>query len=52
MTRWERRKRNERKRSRERHKAKLEGFVPKQGDNFRFVAWGGLEDLKLWRKQR
>jgi len=26
-------------------------FVPRQGDNFRFVRWGGLADLSLWRKR-
>jgi hypothetical protein len=26
-------------------------FVPRQGDNFRFVRWGGLADLSLWSKR-
>ena len=26
-------------------------FVPRQGDNFRFVRWGGLAELSLWRKR-
>jgi len=26
-------------------------FVPRQGDNFRFVRWGGLGDLSLWSKR-
>jgi hypothetical protein len=28
-----------------------EPFVPRQGDNFRFVRWGGLADLSLWNKR-
>ena len=28
-----------------------EPFVPRQGDNFRFVRWGGLGDLSLWSKR-
>jgi hypothetical protein len=24
-------------------------FVTREGDNFRFVTWGRLEDLKLWQ---
>ena len=26
-------------------------FIPRQGDNFRFMRWGGLADLSLWRKR-
>jgi hypothetical protein len=28
-----------------------DAFVPRQGDNFRFVRWGGLGELKLWKKR-
>jgi hypothetical protein len=31
--------------------AKPYAFVPRQGDNFRFVRWGGLADLPLWSKR-
>jgi len=26
-------------------------LVPRQGDNFRFVRWGGLAELSLWQNR-
>jgi len=26
-------------------------YLTRQGDNFRFVRWGGLQDLPLWTKR-
>jgi hypothetical protein len=26
-------------------------FVPREGDNFKFVQFGGLGELELWRKR-
>lgn len=26
-------------------------FVPRKGDNFDFVCWGEIADLKLWEKR-
>jgi len=32
--------------------AKRLGEVSREGDNFRFVQWGGLVDLKLWVRRK
>ena len=52
--RGQRRKQAGIKRSKERLFSRHSGavmLVPRQGDNFRFVRWGGLADLSLWSKR-
>ena len=32
-------------------KLRMQGIAPpKEGDNFRFVCWGDVTELKLWRR--
>ena len=44
------RRKRELEQSRKRVQQAQDIRIPYKGNNFRFIGWGGLEDLKLWRR--